>query len=102
MGVYFDSDGNAYSQSTIDNKIRKAKEQVIEMFWDEHNRDPFCQECFRNDCVPVDMSHNVSVQESKNMRRVELAWDVNNIVPRGRKCHQKKDGLGLIFFGDNN
>jgi len=102
MGVYFDTDGNAYTQSQVDARIRKAKEQAIEIFWDQHDRAPFCQECFRNDCIPVDMSHNVSVQECKNTRRVELAWDVKNIVPRGRKCHQKKDGLNLIFSGNKD
>ena len=97
MGVYFDSDGNAYTQAQVDRKIRKAKEDAIEIFIDQHDREPFCQVCFRNDCVPVDMSHDVSVQECKNRRQVELAWDVENLTPTGRRCHQKKDGLNLQF-----
>lgn len=97
MGIYFDSYGNAYTQAQVDRRIRKAKEQRIEIFRDEHNREPFCQCCKRNDCVPVDMSHDVSVQECKNRRQVELAWDVNNLTPLGRRCHQKKDKLNLQF-----
>ena len=97
MGIYFSSTGERYTQSQVERNIRKAKEDAIEIFWDEHNRKPFCQTCFRNDCVPVDMSHNVSVQECKDTRQVELAWDVKNIVPRGLNCHQKHDGLGLIW-----
>ena len=97
MGIYFDSYGNAHTQAQVDRKIRKAKQQKIEIFIDNHNRQPFCQECFRNDCVPVDMSHDISVQDCKNKRMVEKAWDVTNITPRGRKCHQKKDGLTLKF-----
>ena len=95
MGIYFDTDGNAYTQAQVERRIRKAKEQAIEIFIDEHDREPFCQECGRNDCVPVDMSHTVSVQDCKNRRQVELAWDVENIVPRGRNCHQRHDGLHL-------
>lgn len=95
--MYFDSDGNAYTQAQVARKITKAKEQKIEMFRDEHNREPFCQVCFRNDCVPVDMSHDISVLESKQKRMTEKAWDVQNLTLRGRRCHQKHDKLNLKF-----
>jgi len=97
MGVYFSSTGDRFTQAQVDRRIRKAKQDVYEMFWDEHGREPFCQDCGRNDCLPVDMSHDTSVQECKNMGQVELAWSTSNITPRGRKCHQKRDGLNLQF-----
>ncbi len=35
MGVYFDTDGNAYTQSQVDARIRKAKEQAIKKIMDQ-------------------------------------------------------------------
>jgi len=40
-----------------------------------------------------DCSHDVPVKKCKETRQVELAWDINNITMRGRRCHVKHDKL---------
>ncbi len=91
---YFDSFGNSYSQSEVNNNITKAKEQKIEEFREEHGY-LFCEDCGVNEqsAFKLDCSHEISVKECKETRRIELAWSVANIKLRCRKCHQEKDGL---------
>jgi len=97
MNYYRDSDGNKYSSSVVDRKTRKAKAERLQMQIDEIGYN-VCEECNRNDCKPVDCSHDISVKWAKENGRVELCWDVKNITPTGRKCHKKKD-TNLIMSG---
>lgn len=90
MGKYSCSDGTKVSQDQIDRKIRKAKAKKLQIFL-EKNGYIYCEECKRNDCKPVDCSHDVSVKECKETGKTELAWDVDNITLRGRACHAKYD-----------
>lgn len=83
---YLMSNGERIKKSVIDARIRKAKEQKIEQFINDNDY-VYCEDCKRNDCAPIDCSHDVSVDECQKSGRSELAWDVNNITMRGRKCH---------------
>ena len=88
------STGERVSTSTCDYRTRQAKIQKREEFIKEHGY-LFCEDCQRNDCVPIDCSHDISVDQCKKMGKTELCWDVNNITLRGRKCHEKHDRLNL-------
>ena len=90
MNYYFTSDGQRVSKSEVDRKVRKAKEMKISQMINEYGY-VFCEECGMNDCKPVDCSHDKSVDWCQKNRCVELAWDINNITMRGRKCHRIKD-----------
>lgn len=96
MGTYKCSNGTRVTQAQIDRNIRKAKIKLIQNCKDKYGY-VFCQECKRNDCRPVDCSHNVSVGQCKKNGTTELAWDINNMKLRGRECHKLKDGLDLKF-----
>lgn len=96
MNHYFTSSGQRISKKEIDRKISEAKKLRLQMQINEYGY-IFCEVCRRNDCTPVDCSHNKSVDWCQKNRCVELAWDVNNITPTGRYCHRKKDGLDLRF-----
>lgn len=95
---YYTSSGEKVTKSYIDKKIREAKKKKLDMFIKKHGY-YFCEECGRNDCKPIDCSHNISVKECQESGRAELAWDVNNITLRGRPCHRKKDTSELKFKG---
>ena len=88
--TYGTNTGDRYTTSQIDIKVRKAKIQKISIMLDEYGY-VFCEECKRNDCVPVDCSHDISVKEAKEGGQSQLAWDIDNITMRGRKCHNKHD-----------
>lgn len=96
MNHFRTSDGDKVTKAEIDRNVRKAKAQKLANYTEEHGY-IFCEDCGRNDCLPVDCSHDISVSECQNSGRSELAWDVENITLRGRKCHQIKDGLDLKF-----
>lgn len=96
MGTYRCSDGTRISQSTLDYRIRKAKAKKLQQMLDKYGY-IFCEECKKNDCKPVDCSHDKSVQDCKNEGKTEMAYDVDNITMRGRPCHQKHDKSGLKF-----
>jgi hypothetical protein len=86
------SNGEKFTRAQAEVKIRKAKQEKLDQFFLEHGY-YFCEECKRNDCKPIDCSHNVSIDECFKTGRAEMAWDINNITLRGRKCHQKHDGM---------
>ena len=92
MNHYKTSEGLRVSKATIDRRVRAAKQMKLE----EQKCDlgyNVCEDCFRNDCKPLDCSHNISVDECQKSGRSELAWDLKNITIRDRKCHQKYDRL---------
>ena len=94
MNHFTTSTGERVSQKQIDYRIHRVKAQKIEQFLAEHGY-LVCQDCRHNDCKPVDCSHDKSVDWCKKNRCIELAWDVNNITLRGRKCHQIHDKLDI-------
>jgi Fe2+ or Zn2+ uptake regulation protein len=91
LNFYHCSDGSRVSKKEIDRRIRDAKKQKILKFIKDHGY-VYCEECGRNDCIPVDCSHDISVDECQKSGRAELAWDINNITLRCRNCHKKHDG----------
>jgi hypothetical protein len=90
MNSYKQSDGTRISQATLERKIKAAKEQKLNDFFDEHGY-WVCEDCWRNDCLPIDCSHNVSIDEAKKTGRAELCYSVANIKLRGRECHRHHD-----------
>ena len=101
MGIYKCSNGERVTQTQIDARIRKAKAKVLQECLDKYGY-IFCQDCKRNDCKPVDCSHDVSVQDCKNAGKTELAWDVKNITLRGRVCHARLDKNDLQWNSNLN
>ncbi len=95
MNYYKTSDGTKVSKSIIDSRIRKAKAEKLEQFYEEHEY-YFCEDCKKNDCVPIDCSHDLSVDQCQKQGKTELAWDVGNLTLRGRNCHVKHDAKSRI------
>lgn len=98
MNYYKTSVGEHIAKSVIDRKIREAKRLKIEKMIEQYGY-VFCEECGRNAStgVPLDCSHNISVDEAQKIGRSELAWDVDNITIRCRYCHRKYDHTNLQF-----
>ena len=96
MNSFEMSNGERVLKTVMDYRVTKAKAQKIQNMKDEYGY-VFCEDCERNDCVPVDCSHDISVKECQETKRSELAWDINNITMRGRTCHTKKDNSDLKF-----
>jgi 5-methylcytosine-specific restriction endonuclease McrA len=94
MNRYFDSNGNSYNQNQIDNRIRKAGLEKIDLqFLNEGYN--YCTECKRNDCKPIDVAHIVSRKKAKELKQVELSWNLSNLQILGRDCHKKLDKLNI-------
>lgn len=94
MNQYSDSEGNKWTTAQIDRKSDKAAKELLQDQRDEHAYN-FCVKCERNDCVPIDVSHNISRKKAKEEGRVEILWDKTNMEILGRNCHGEKDGLNL-------
>lgn len=92
--TYSTSTGERYTTKQIEQKMRKTKALKLELQFIEHGYN-FCEQCKRNDCKPLDCSHDISVKEAKESGRAELAWDLDNITILGRNCHQIKDKLNI-------
>lgn len=94
MNSYFDSNGNSYTQSQIDRRIKKAGLEILDLQFleDGYNH---CTECQRNDCKPIDVAHKISRKQAKELRQVELSWDIENLEILGRKCHRILDKLNI-------
>ena len=94
MNSYFDSNGNSYTQQQIDRRIKKAGLEILDLQFLEYGYN-FCTKCKRNDCKPIDVSHNISRNKAKELRQVELSWSLENLEILGRRCHKIKDGLNI-------
>jgi len=90
--TYKDSNGNRYTTEQINRKSDNAAKELLQEQFEEF-RYNFCTKCKRNDCQPIDVSHNISRKKAKELGKVELIWDKNNMEILGRKCHKKKDKL---------
>ena len=92
MNHYRTSSGEKVAKSTIDYRVREAKKKKIYLMLDQYGY-IFCEECGvnANSGVFIDCSHDISVDECQKTSHSELAWDINNITMRCRKCHNKHD-----------
>ncbi len=96
MNSYKCSDGTRVTQRQIDDRVIKAKRQVLDMQFYEIGYN-VCTDCMQNNCIPIDCAHLISVDKAKKQGKTEQCWNVFNIIPLGRKCHQKRDKLNLQF-----
>ena len=90
--TYSDSQGNRYTTPQIERKIKKSALELLQIQFIEYGYN-FCQRCKRNDCKPIDVSHNISRKQAKEDGIVEVLWDYDNLEILGRRCHQIKDKL---------
>ena len=78
--------------------IRKAKAKKLEQQFEQFGYN-FCEECRRNDDLPIDVSHIESVDSCQKNGYAEKAWDLNNLRILGRICHRKHD---KTYIGNEN
>lgn len=90
MNYYKTSDGSRIAKSIVDRKIHNAKKLKLADFFETHGY-YFCEDCKTSSFVYLDCSHDISVDKCQKEGRTELAWDVDNITLRCRKCHLKHD-----------
>lgn len=87
--TFYTSDGIGVSKPAIDQRVRRAKAQVLEDQRTEYGYN-FCEDCGiaigRLDC-----SHDISVDQCQKQGKTELAWDIENITIRCRLDHIKHD-----------
>lgn len=96
MNHFTTSTGERVSKATIDRRVRQAKQQKLEQQREEHGYN-FCEDCGRSGGTYLDCSHEISVDECQKTGRAELAWDVDYIKIRCRRCHQIKDKLNIQY-----
>jgi len=90
--TYSDSRGNRYTTDQINRLSDKTAKILLQEQLDDHHYN-FCTKCKRNDCKPIDVSHNVSRNEAKKNGNVEIIWNIENMEILGRRCHKIKDKL---------
>jgi len=90
MNHFYTSSGERVSKSTIDSRVRKAKQAKLQRQLNENGYN-FCEECDISTGTYLDCSHDESVDNCQKNGYCEKAWDVNNITIRCRECHQKHD-----------
>lgn len=84
------STGEVMSRAEFDNRIRRAKAKRLQINLDKYGY-IVCEDCKRNDCKPIDCSHDKSVKACIEDGVPELAYAVDNITMRGRRCHNIHD-----------
>jgi len=96
VNTYSTSTGERLSKTTIDSRVREAKEQLLynQMLDYGYN---FCEQCKRSSGVYLDCRHKISVKECQESGKSELAYDVDNLDVLCRGCHIRRDLLGLKF-----
>lgn len=90
MNSYRTSDGERLKQSVIESLITKAKKEKLKEQFNEFNYN-FCEDCGISNGTYLDCSHDKSVKWCKDNGKTELAFDVNNITIRCRRCHNIHD-----------
>lgn len=90
MNHYKTSSGERIAKSVIDSRVRKAKKEKIDCQLEEFGYN-FCEECRISSGTYLDCSHDISVDKCQKEGKTELAYDVDNITIRCRKCHRKHD-----------
>lgn len=104
MNHFYTSSGERVAKSTIDSRVRKAKEDYLEL-QREQNIDGSYNYCEDEDCkrtvgVRLSVSHELSVNDCQRTRQTELAWSFENFKVRCIPCHQRFDGNGVMFKGN--
>lgn len=95
--TYSTSTGERYTTRQIEDKIRVAKAERLQLQFDEHSYN-FCESCGSNgNGTRLDCSHEISVGKAKAEGRAEIAWNVGNIVIRCRPCHSRYDNNDTQF-----
>ena len=92
MGSYKTSSGERIEKSVIDLRVRRAKKNKLDLQLEEYGYN-FCEECKRSSGTHLDCSHDISVDKCQKNGMTELAYDVDNITIRCRRCHNKHDKL---------
>ncbi len=91
MSRYRTSDGTLVSKSTIDQRVRKAKEQKLAQQVEKYGYN-FSEKSGHNGSgTRLDCAHIKSVNDCQREGCAELAWDVNNIMILTREEHQEYD-----------
>ena len=98
--TYSDSQGNRHNTDQIERKILKAGRDIIELQYKELGYN-VCTKCKKNNCKPIDVSHDISRKVAKETGTVEVLWNINNLEILGRKCHKIKDRLFLRFIDEH-
>ena len=98
MNHFSTSTGERISKAEIDRRVREAKQEKINRMNEEYGY-IFCEVCGINGNagVPLDCSHTISVDECQKSGQAELAWSVDNIKIRCRRCHQIHDHTDLYL-----
>lgn len=84
--TYSDSNGNRYTTSQINNRVKKAKREKLESM-----EFPHCETCQKSSGVRLDMSHLISVKWAKENGKCEIAWDILDILMECNECHPKTE-----------
>ena len=95
MNTYSDTNGKRYTTPQIERQIKKVALEMLEEQRNEFGYN-FCQRCKRNASnTRLDVSHNYSRKKAKEDGCVEVLWDKRCLEILCRKCHIKKDKLGI-------
>ncbi|MBC7486061.1 MAG: hypothetical protein H7282_04860 [Cytophagaceae bacterium] len=84
------SDGTRLKKSTIDRLVKECKDRVSQAVINDQGY-LVCEDCRRNDCQPVERSHNISVDMCQKLGVTEYAYADENITHRGQPCHKIYD-----------
>ena len=91
MAIYTTSTGERLEKSTIDSRIKKAKETYLEKFIDDYLYH-YCERSLKTG-VRLECSHIVSVRECQHSGRSELAYDLKNIELLSHDEHMIIEGM---------
>lgn len=94
--TYQTSTGERITKSTIDSRVRAAKQELLDQQILEYGYN-FCVDCKRSSGVYLDCAHDIGVKECQESGQAELAYSVDNMKVKCRECHQEQDGLNLKF-----
>ena len=98
MTRYKLSDGTYINKSVLDARISQAKVEKLRHHLDKYDY-YFCTTCKQNDCKPIDVAHIKSVNDCQKDGCAEMAYNLDNLVIEGRKCHEKRDKLYIYNYG---
>lgn len=98
MSNYYLSNGEKMSKTAIDKKIAVSKREKWEqqLDWFGYN---FCEHCAKFEHYPnqtqFDTSHIISTKECQEMRKTEIAYDINNLEVVCRQHHIEHENKSL-------
>ena len=91
------SDGTTIPYKTFTRRVENAKKAKKQKEYDEKGY-LSCSECGKNSsgCPGIAASHIISVNECVGFGKAEIAYDLNNILLHGQKCHRKFENKPFI------